>query len=443
MAILQSTQFDIKKLAITNRDGSKGFDIKSVFEELSIFDNIMMPCMSGNIVIKDAVGLASKINFDGTEYLEIDIIKDLQNSDSMFFKKRFVIYKLTDRKELTQRSEIYTLHFVSEEFVLSEQKKLKQSYKGTYYDMVVKILSDHLKVPFETILDGNRSGIANMEPTKGLHTYVVPNLTPFQAIEYISKVAINNSGTPDYLFWQTQLGYNFMSLSTLLSYDAFYDITVGVKNIAQQSGGENIESEIYGARDLKVISQFNMAENVKSGVYAGKFIGFDPLTRTVTTQNMSFDNVYNLTKNHANDVSMNTGIFNKEGKVATEMYDSRVTLFPFQEDRKTNSYLKSKDNKSSTIIQDTHNYILQRRIIFANLMQKRLRLTMPGNFALASGNNANIEVPHRYVEENKSDMVDTTLSGKYIITGVRHIIRFDKHETIIEVATDSSMKKEI
>ena len=443
MSILQSTQFEIKKLAITNRDGSKGFDIKGVFEELSIFDNIMMPCMSGNIVIKDAVGLASKINFDGTEYLEIDIIKDLQNSDSMFFKKRFVIYKLTDRKELTQRSEIYTLHFVSEEFVLSEQKKLKQSYKGTYYDMVVKILNDHLKVPFETILDGKSSGIANIEPTKGLHTYVVPNLTPFQTIEYISKVAINNSGTPDYLFWQTQLGYNFMSLATLLSYDAFYDITVGVKNIAQQAGGENIENEIYGARDLKVISQFNMAENVKSGVYAGKFIGFDPLTRTVAIQNISFDNVYKLTKNHANDVSMNTNIFNKEGRVATEMYDSRVALFPSQEDRKTNPYLKSKDNKSSTIIQDTHNYILQRKIIFANLMQKRLRLAMPGNFALASGNNANIEVPHRYVEENKSDMVDTTLSGKYIIMGVRHIIRFDKHETIIEVATDSSMKKEI
>jgi hypothetical protein len=443
MAILQSTQFEIKKLAITNRDGSKGFDIKGVFEELSIFDNIMMPCMSGNIVIKDAVGLASKINFDGTEYLEIDIIKDLQNSDSMFFKKRFVIYKLTDRKELTQRSEIYTLHFVSEEFILSEQKKLKQSYKGTYYDMVVKILNDHLKVPFETILDGVRSGIANMEPTKGLHTLVIPSMTPFQAIEYISKVAINNSGTPDYLFWQTQLGYNFMSLSTLLSYDAYYNITVGVKNISQQAGGENIENEIYGARDLKVISQFNMAENVKSGVYAGKFIGFDPLTRTVTTQNVSFDKVYGLTKNHANDVSINTGVYNKEGKVATEMYDSRITLFPFQEDRKTNTYLKSKDSKSSNIIDDTHNYILQRKIIFANLMQKRLRLTMPGNFSLASGNNANIEVPHRYVEENKSDMVDTTLSGKYIITGVRHIIRFDKHETIIEVATDSSMKKEI
>lgn len=443
MSILQSTQFEIKKLAITTRDGSKGFDIKSVFEELNIFDNIMMPCMSGNIVIRDAVGLASKINFDGTEYLEIDIVKDVNSPDVMFFKKRFVIYKLTDRKELTQRSEIYTLHFVSEEFILSEQKKLKQSYKGTYYDIVVRILGDHLKVPFETIVDGSKSGIANMEPTKGLHTLVIPNMTPFQAIEYISKVSINNSGTPDYLFWQTQIGYNFMSLSTLLSYDSFYRITVGVKNISQQAGGENIQNEIYGARDLKVISQFNMAENVKSGVYAGKFIGFDPLTRTVNVQNMSFNNVYNLTKTHANDTSINTNVFNKEGKVATEMYDSRVTLYPFQESRKTNPYLKSKDSKTSNIIDDTHNYILQRKIIFANLMQKRLRLTMPGNFALASGNNADIEVPHRYVEENKSDMIDTSLSGKYIITGVRHIIRYDKHETVIEVATDSSMKKDL
>ena len=42
---------------------------------------------------------------------------------------------------------------------------------------------------------------------------------------------------------------------------------------------------------------------------------------------------------------------------------------------------------------------------------------------------------------DNGDKVDETLSGKYIITGVRHIIRFDKHETVIEVATDSTKKK--
>ena len=46
----------------------------------------------------------------------------------------------------------------------------------------------------------------------------------------------------------------------------------------------------------------------------------------------------------------------------------------------------------------------------------------------------------RFIEQGVEG-VDETLSGKYIITGVRHIIRFDKHETVIEVATDSTKKK--
>ena len=394
--------------------------------------------MSGSVVIRDATGFATKMNFDGSEYIEIDIVKDAYNPASMFFKKRFVIYKLTDRKEINQKSEVYTLHFVSEEFILSEQKKIRQSYTGTHYDMVMKILNDHLMVPFETIVDGSKSGIANMEPTKGNHTVVIPNQSPFDAIQDITKRAISSYGVPDYLFWQTQLGYNFMPLGSLLSFDPFYKITYGAKNISQFNSNTNIADEVYGARDLKIISQFNMAENIQSGVYAGKFIGFDPRTRTVQVQDMSFDKIYGLSS-HANESAINTNIFNKEGNVATEMYDSRVTLYPFQEKRKESEYLRQKDSKSITYIDDSHNYILQRKIIFANLLQKRIRLTLPGNFSLSAGNNAELEIPNRFVEEGV-DGVDKSLSGKYMVMGVRHIIRFDKHETVIEVATDSTKK---
>ena len=123
------------------------------------------------------------------------------------------------------------------------------------------------------------------------------------------------------------------------------------------------------------------------------------------------------------------------------MYDSRVTLYPFEETRRENSYLKTKDVKTATTIDESHNYILQRKVIFANLFQRRLRVTLPGNFSLSAGNNADIEIPNRFVEKDV-DGIDETLSGKYIITSVRHIIRYDKHETILEVATDSQMKKQ-
>ena len=96
--------------------------------------------------------------------------------------------------------------------------------------------------------------------------------------------------------------------------------------------------------------------------------------------------------------------------------------------------------KQYSLHDDSHNYILQREVIFANLLQRRIRLTLPGNFSIASGNNAELEIPNRFIEQGVEG-VDETLSGKYIITGVRHIIRFDKHETVIEVATDSTKKK--
>lgn len=438
MAVFQSTQFEIRKLAIASKNGTQGFDVRAIFEELNLFDSMLMPAMSGNIVIRDAIGFASKINFDGSEYLEVDIIKDANNPSSMYFKKRYVIYKLSDRKELNQKSEVYTLHFVSEEFILSEQKKIRQTFKGTYYEMVMKILSDYLHVPFQTILDGRRAGIGKVEPTKGLHVYASPNVSPMKAIEYITKRAVSDTGTPDYMFWENQLGFNFMSLSTMLTYDPYARITYGVKNITNIAGGENIRDEIYGARDIKIVSQFNMAQNIQNGVYAGKFIGFDPLTRTVNVQKLSFDDVYPKNK-LANDRPFNMQLLNKENSLATEMYDSRVSLYAFQESRKTNDYLKTKDSKSVNIIDDSHNYVLQRNTIFANLMQRRLRVVVPGNFSIVSGNNYELEIPNRFIEEGQ-EQIDNTLSGKYITLSVRHVIRFDKHETIMEVATNS-MKK--
>ena len=61
--ISQSEQFKIKDLSIVTKAGK--FNLGSVFEELNIFDTMLMPCMSGNISIRDAVGLSQKLYFDG------------------------------------------------------------------------------------------------------------------------------------------------------------------------------------------------------------------------------------------------------------------------------------------------------------------------------------------------------------------------------------------
>lgn len=427
MAILQSTQFVIDKLVITSKDGKNQYDIVNAFEELNLFDALTIPCMSGNILIRDAIGLSSKINFDGSEYIHIRILKDASRPDLMWFERKFLIYEKPERKSKNQTSELYTLHFASEEFFLSKQKKVRKTYNSNYSDIVKTILIDQLKVP-------NKAGeIGIIEPTKGLHEHTVPNLSPFDAIEQIAKRSVDSQGLPNYVFFQTQSGYNFVSLSKLNSQESVAEIEFGAKNVGCSS---NIAADVYGARDVKVVSQFNYAQNIESGVYAGKFIGVDTLTRTLVTRNISFNDVYSAGK-HSNPNSMNVNVPNKENKPAYQMYDSRITLFPFQLSRTTNEYLKSKDPVATNNIDDTHNYIFQRKAIFTNLFQKKLRVTMPGNFRLWSGSNVMMNLPNRFNAIGETEG-DKTVRGKYLIVAARHIIRYDRHETILEVATDST-----
>ena len=71
-------------------------------------------------------------------------------------------------------------------------------------------------------------------------------------------------------------------------------------------------------------------------------------------------------------------------------------------------------------------------------MTKRVKIVMPGNFQLTSGFNINLEVPTFGKKEKGDDNNDPSVSGKYIIVASRHVIGYDKHETIIEVATTST-----
>jgi len=423
--IKQSSQFKITELAIITKLGK--FDIGSIFDELNIFDSMLMPSISGNIVVRDGIGLSEKLYFDGSDYISINISKSGEG-ELTNFKRTFRIYKQTDRKNINQSSEMYVLHFVSEEFIYSLQQKINQSFTGTYNESVAVILEKYLKVP----PDANK--IALLEPTQGIHSFIIPNLSPFDALKWVAFRAVDSANLPNYLFFQNKYGYNFVSLSTLISKATIADINFNPKNLGKNT---QIKEETFGAYDVRVISQFNLAENIMDGVYAGKFIGYDILTRQIKEDNVSFLDVYSKGQ-HLNKNPNVTDAKNSDNLNVDAMHNSKVSVYPIASFRKYDAYTKQNDNLASTIIDDTDNYIFQRNAILKNLTQTKLRITLPGNFALTSGFNVLVKYPSRSIVDDSSDPYDKTLYGKYLIIATRHIIKYDKHETVLEVATDST-----
>lgn len=429
-SITQSTEFKINELSIVTKGGK--LDIQNIFDELSIFDSILQPCMSGTILITDAIGLSSKLFFDGSEFLLVDIGKDEDGDKALRLKKSFRIYKQSNRKNINQSSEMFVLHFVADEFVFSEQQTLNQAFQGTYAEIAVKILTEKLKV-----------GITNMygtfDQSYGMKEFVVPNLTPIEAIEWLAKRSLNSKYVPDFMFFQNKLGYNFASLSTLMSAPHLFEVNFDPKNLTDSTA-----NEFTGARDVKIITQYDLINSTQSGVNAGQFIGFDPITRKVETKNMSFGDVQGKmdSGNRTNNISY---FKNRNNEDSLSAFGSRKSVYNFSEAQKHSEYIKKKDPQSVNTLDDTHNYVFQRKAILVNLLQQRVRVTLPGNFAVSSGFNLFLKIPSRAVHDeggycSGGDNFDRTVYGKYIIVGTRHIIKYDKHETIVEVATNSADK---
>ena len=420
----QSTQFKIKDLTLITKLGN--VNIAGIYQEINIYDSMFMPCIRGEILIQDAIGLSSKLLLDGSEYLSMEILKG-EESGPTTFKKTFRIYKQSNRENINQNSEIYILHFASEEMIFSEQKKVNQSFNGTYTDIVNVILKKYLGVTSKKL------GL--IENSKGLHTVIVPNLSPFDTMDWLSKRAVDSDSLPNFLFFENKYGYNFVSLTELIKREPIMNINFEPKNLSV-SGGQ----EFYGAREAKIINSTNYIESIKNGVYSGKFIGIDLLTRKVNINQIDFNQTYNKTKVHLNKYPNFTTAANRDGKDAAHMFDSKVSLYAFATTRKDTSWVKENDAQTGTNIDDTHAYVFQRAPILANLLQTTIHLNIPGNFGVTSGAIINLKMPIKSGKTEVGEGLDQTLTGKYIVTATRHVIKGDMHETVIEVATDSTNK---
>lgn len=431
MQVNQSTDYKIISLYITTRKGDK-IDIKNFFNELNIFDTIFMSSVSGHVFINDAVGMLHKLKFNGSEAISIEIGKDENN---LIYKNKFRIYKVTDRKNVNQTSEIYLLHFISDEYIFSLQQKINQWYVGTYDKIAARIAKDYL--------DLNQ---INGDQSFGIKNFIVPNLNPIEALTWMSKRAVDRNNQPNFLFFQNRLGYNFVSLIELLKQPVVAKINFNPKNLSGDINKNSTSTEFLGARDFKTINQFDFIETINSGSYAGRFQGFDPITRSLTYYDYDYVKMLSPDKIALGDVK-STVVIAKDKSRNTENYETRKVLSPFESFREKSEYIKKRtatiDYNGQKLLPDNPEYyLLQRRSILKKFLDTRVRVVVPGNFNLSAGMNVNLRVPKRGFIENPTNAEDPTLDVNYMIVSTRHIITAVKHETIFEACTDFTSIKD-
>ena len=160
---ISSKESSIKKLDLISSTG-QSINLAEVYVQLQIYQDIFAQCMSGKLLLIDSKETFSNFFLCGNEYLHVVIDKPGLNRP---FERIFRVYKVGDRKPVSNTGQSYDIYFCSDELISSNSILVSKSYKSSKIkDVILDILNKELKV------EPNR--IAKLEDTQGNFDFIIP-----------------------------------------------------------------------------------------------------------------------------------------------------------------------------------------------------------------------------------------------------------------------------
>lgn len=397
--LFTSKDFSLKKLNLITSHGQT-LPLRGIAVELQIRQDIYDSTMNGELFCNDANDVFVNFALSGNDYIEIEIEKGFAR-----IQKLFRIYKVTDRKPNKNSVSNYSLHFCSDERILSESTRMSKSYKGKRADEIVEdILTKVLRVP--------DSKLDLWERTSGTYDLVIPYTKPLEAIQWVTARSYDASGKFCYFFYENALGgYCFQSMQSLFTQETDKKLHLGIKadSTDPSKNQESIDR-------FTILNDYDVILSTAQGSIASRTIGVDTINQTYNQYDYSLEAaegsgwLLNANK-QINSVKM------VDGNTNMRQFNSRLTVYPQ--------------------IHEIQQWMPQRVLHMAAMNGFRLQVVLPGDLFIQVGTVFEVDMPQFKAPDETGKPMDNQRSGKYMVTGVNHKFVDDIFESIVELSTDS------
>jgi hypothetical protein len=404
---------NINKLAIISSTGDK-VDLRDVFSGLDIFENMFNNSISGAITIADSLNLIETLPIIGNEKIIIEVsTPSLKSSSRIKIEGR--IYKISNRAPLKENTIGYVLHFTSPEQLYSTGLKISKSYK----DMV---LSDMAKDVYTNYLEPIRKKKFVAEPTMYPRSVILANWSPFFSLNWFAKNCKSDqySGA-SFVFFERRDAFIFTSLESLFGVAPQANYFYGIKNTVDDKTQTKSVTDFHNADKYKVKRFTDTLENLQQGMYSGKLISNDLVKRKIETEYFNYNDDFSKFR-HLNKSKMTNST------VVNEFVTSNITILPKQ----FNAFGETDEGtKLDEIIMDRKSQLQQ-------LTGVQIEVEVPGDTRRSIGDVVTFTVPSYQPPGKKvKPGKDKYISGKYLVTALRHVIESDSHLMIMELSSDS------
>jgi hypothetical protein len=332
-------------------------------------------------------------------------------------KKYLFVSSITQVFQETQR-ESFLLNLVSREAITNETTRVMKRYKGTISDTVEKILKNVLKV------DKSRFKV---ERTLFPYEFIGNLRKPFATLISLASKSIpdkSKDATAGFVFFQTQDGFQFTSIDSLI--DGESKATYRYTDANQSSVTKNNDFNIL---QYSTDKNQNLIENLRMGTYSFVRLAFNPLTLGFTQDVFKYG-------------AKNTGKSKKISNLGRDLElpkisdESDITL----DDLPTRAVSQILDVGASTKETKDDNYnpskFQGQNIVRYNLlMTQSVSMMVPCNTDLRAGDTITCEFP-KISREDKNE-IDPETSGKYLIKELCHHFEAKRSFTSMTLVRDT------
>ena len=402
-------KFIINDCSLIPSEGSslkQEFNIAGGAPNITYFESIKSPAISLSLNIIDVDQLISRQGITGGEYLSLRIKVEGYDKEFEIKPDKHLLMLNSVKDVMTSASkQVATLEFVSVEAIINETSRVNQRFTGNVTDTVKKLLKDKKGIKTKKNLDSDQA--------TNSYSFVGNLKRPFDTIQWLCSKSQSSKDGCGFLFFETLDGYVFKSIESLLDGKAV-EYKKSETPDGEPSGLTILENNLNQTSDIGM--------SCRMGMYANKTIYINIDNATLKTVDFRIESL-KLKK----PPKLPNGLEKNPTRLMLRVLDKCAL--------QKGSKKKEIQKENELAIYQSKSYA-RANLIFSQSMG----ISIPFNPELRAGQMLDLKFPLRKGDDQGTTTYgnesDDDVSGKYLISELKHIIGGNRANTELTLIRD-------
>ena len=418
----------IKSALINEAVGANGLDVTELVTEVEVYTSLMVPFKTGKMLITDGRNALDSLRIVGGEIVEVTIKTANQFGEMVEVTSSFVIDGVSNYQRIANNS-IYKLSLSSVYMHRNMHTRVSEHFSGKTSEAIRKLLIRTMK-GLTALTEEESEDLLWIEDSSDNVNVIVPNLRLSEALIWLRDKARSQDKTPYFIYEHIDNSMAFVPFGTLAR-------KAPIKNYykfdSKQTDPQSTRNELKTFIVNKAPNAYN---SITSGMFAAKIFSVDLITKEVKVENYSIDDFEPNSQNLLNNTQLAPAV-HLDKRTPNEAYDvHHHFMFSTAPDEVAEGVTDSTQTQLN-LHTDAEKYTPYLQAKRKQLQNNMITCAVTGDINLFPGAVLNIFVPTTDAPMDGADNLDKSLSGRYMLSNIRHVFNVDGHTTVFEAVKDS------